>query len=224
MRELRLNAMTDAQVHDIFPTPLWVVDFGADVHEPLNARLVETLYAMIGPRPELGPAATMQTDNDLQTFDEFADIVALAAEAVEGAIRHLEVDCGNFEFTGFWANINPPGCVATPHAHPNNFLSGVYYVQTDAGSDSIYFADPRPQAGVIWPPYKSDNRYSGNEASVPAKPGRMIVFPAWLVHGVPANRSARDRISMSFNVMFPEFTETMSQPKWQPSVRLKRGT
>jgi hypothetical protein len=50
----------------------------------------------------------------------------------------------------------------------------------------------------------------------------MVVFPAWLVHGVPANRSDRDRISMSFNVMFPQFTEIMSPPKWKPSVRLKR--
>ncbi|MEE8333082.1 MAG: TIGR02466 family protein, partial [Alphaproteobacteria bacterium] len=132
------------------------------------------------------------------------------------------VDCENFEFTGFWANINPTGASATAHAHPNNFLGGVYYVQTDPEGDSIYFTDPRPQAGVISPPYKEENIYSGNEASVPAKPGRMVVFPAWLVHGVPANGSEHDRISMSFNVMFPQFTENMSQPKWEPSVRLKR--
>ena len=38
------------------------------------------------------------------------------------------------------------------HSHPNNFLSGVYYVQTHEGADSINFHDPRPQTGIIRPP------------------------------------------------------------------------
>lgn len=218
-----LDAMTDTQVHNIFPTPLWVVDFAPEIYRPLNHRLKTVLYDMMGARPQAGRVGTMQTDNDLQTYDEFTDIVALAGQAVQAAIAHLQVECENFEFTGFWANINPPGEAATPHAHPNNFLGGVYYVQTDPGADSIYFTDPRPQAGVISPPVMEDSIYSGNEVSVPARPGRMVVFPAWLVHGVPANRSTRDRISMSFNVMFPHFTENMSRPKWQPSLQLKRA-
>ena len=56
-----------------------------------------------------------------------------------------------------------------------------------------------------------------------AKDGRLIIFPAWLSHGVPANRSNRDRISVSFNIMFTSYSETMSKPKWSPTVRLKRG-
>jgi hypothetical protein len=31
--------------------------------------------------------------------------------------------------------------------------------------------------------------------------GRMYVFPGWLEHGVDENQSARDRISISFNVL-----------------------
>jgi hypothetical protein len=30
--------------------------------------------------------------------------------------------------TGCWANVNPPGSYHPTHNHPNNFLSGVYYV------------------------------------------------------------------------------------------------
>ncbi|MDF1624011.1 MAG: putative 2OG-Fe(II) oxygenase, partial [Pseudohongiella nitratireducens] len=31
--------------------------------------------------------------------------------------------------------------------------------------------------------------------------GRLYVFPGWLEHGVEENRSDRDRLSISFNVL-----------------------
>ena len=48
----------------------------------------------------------------------------------------------------------------------------------------------------------------------PADEGTLLVFPAWLVHSVDANRSERLRISASFNAMFSSYGETMSQPLW----------
>jgi hypothetical protein len=41
--------------------------------------------------------------------------------------------------------LGPPAADATP-SHPDNFLSGVYYLQTQAGPDTINFHDPRPRA------------------------------------------------------------------------------
>ena len=35
-----------------------------------------------------------------------------------------------------------------------------------------------------------------------------------VVHSVDANRSAEQRISVSFNLMFPTYTEVMSKPMW----------
>lgn len=210
------------KVHNLFPTPIWVVDLEPKIYEPLNRQLLANLETMMGDRPSVKPGGTLQTDNDLHTFEAFVDLTERISAAVEGVLRFLDVDYEGFEITGCWANINPPGGINTPHTHPNNYLSGVYYVQTAAGADSIFFSDPRPQAGMILPRMKRENAYSGNEAIVEAKVGRMIVFPSWLVHGVPANRSGQDRVSFSFNAMFSSFTETMSAPRWKPTARLKR--
>jgi hypothetical protein len=35
---------------------------------------------------------------------------------------------------------------------------------------------------------------------------------------VDANRSARPRISLSFNLMFPGFAEEMARPGWKPGI------
>jgi uncharacterized protein (TIGR02466 family) len=213
--------MPETVVHNFFPTPVWVVDFEAETHLPLNETLVRTLYAMLGDQPGLAPGAVLQTDTDLHERDEFADLTALIANSVTGVIKFLKLDKTDFLFTGCWANLNPRGGINTPHTHPNNYLSGVYYVQVNDGVDSIFFGDPRPQAIVMSPPVREENIYTGNEVEIEARAGRLVIFPSWLSHGVPANRSAADRISISFNVMFPNYTEEMSPPKWQPTARLK---
>jgi ectoine hydroxylase-related dioxygenase (phytanoyl-CoA dioxygenase family) len=46
--------------------------------------------------------------------------------------------------------------------------------------------------------------------------GTLLIFPAWLPHSVDANRSESERISISFNIMFSSFTESMSGPLWDP--------
>jgi len=214
--------MPETQIHNLFPTPVWVIDFEPNVHEPLNAHIVRQLDTMLHERPEVGVGGTLQTDNNLHEFDEFADMVVQIQRGVVAVLEFLDVKYDAFEITGCWANINPPGGINTPHTHPNNYLSGVYYVQTQTGADSIFFSDPRPQASVMMTPTNSRNVYSGNEVSFDARPGRMIMFPSWLTHGVPVNRSNRDRISVSFNIMFTGYSETMSKPSWSPSVRLTR--
>jgi uncharacterized protein (TIGR02466 family) len=214
--------MPETNVQNLFSTPVWVIDFEPAIHEPLNADIIRRLDAMVGERPTVDVGATLQTDNNIHEFEEFADLVTQINKGTAAVLEFLDVKYDTFEITGCWANINPAGGINTPHTHPNNFLSGVYYVQTQPGADSIFFSDPRPQASVVLPPTNNENIYSGNEVSFDTKAGRMIMFPAWLTHGVPANRSNRDRISVSFNIMFPGFTESMSKPLWSPSVTLKR--
>ena len=44
--------------------------------------------------------------------------------------------------------------------------------------------------------------------------GTLLAFPAYLQHSVDANASAEERISISFNIMFSDFTENLSKPLW----------
>lgn len=214
--------MPKTHLQNLFATPVWVIDFEPAVYQPLNARIIRHLDSLIGMRPAVDVGATLQTDHNIHEFDEFADLVVQINKGTAAVLEFLDIDYKKFEITGCWTNINPKGGVNKPHIHPNNFLSGVYYVQTQPGADSIIFSDPRPQASVVLPPNHSENAYSGNEVSFDAVEGRLIVFPSWLTHGVPANRSDRNRISVSFNIMFSGYTDTMRKPSWSPSVTLKR--
>ena len=50
-------------------------------------------------------------------------------------------------------------------------------------------------------PGRSSTRVSANGANAQSKKGRLLIFPAWLKHTVPANDES-ERISISFNLMF----------------------
>src|SRR4029434_6942777 len=98
------------------------------------------------------------------------------------------------------------------HAHPNTFLSAVYYVQVAEGADTINFHDPRPQAAVVRPPVAALTAYNTDQVVIKVASGMLLVFPAWLAHSVDANRSGLPRISISFNVMVPGFAESIAGP------------
>ena len=63
-------------------------------------------------------------------------------------LRFLKAGPYAIEITGCWVNILAAGGAHKRHAHPNNFLSGVYYVRTGPGSDAINFHDPRVQTAL----------------------------------------------------------------------------
>jgi uncharacterized protein (TIGR02466 family) len=100
------------------------------------------------------------------------------------------------------------------HQHPNNFLSGVYYVRTHPGADTINFHDPRNQSGIIRPPVVELTAENTDQVVVRVKDGTMLLFPAYLQHSVDANASDEERISISFNIMFSSFTELLAKPLW----------
>jgi len=143
-------------------------------------------------------------------------------KAVKASLDFMQVDYRDFAITGCWANFNPTGGLNSAHTHPNNYVSGVYYVKTPSGADAIEFTDPRPAAVALMPRTKQLNRFNGNRMTVQVKPGRIVMFPAWLSHSVPANRTSEERISIAFNAMFTDVAETMAAPLWKGTLPFKR--
>ena len=140
-----------------------------------------------------------QTSYDLaenQTFKWFAQDVYKTAFDI---FDKLNYDVQDIKITGMWGNILKHGETHSPHTHSNNFLSGVFYLESDAKT-GITFVDPRPAADVLVPRKKKKTNENSNLLSYISKQNRLIIFPSWLVHWVPINKSKRDRISISFNI------------------------
>ena len=106
-----------------------------------------------------------------------------------------------------WANINYPGSYNKQHMHPNCNWSGVYYVKVPKNSGNLFVEDPRPGPNIILPRRTEElPRALWRVIIYPAIEGQIIMFPAWVPHGVEINESKEKgeqgwRVSISFNFL-----------------------
>jgi len=167
---------------------------------------------------------------DSKEFTELKNLVKLAClEYLQQiyAASLSALDLAQLELS-IWASVTPSRQPDVPeedstggrlglafHDHPLALLSGVFYVQ--AGGKSVaertptVFADPR---GTTPFRYTRSSRVGGQSEEATLEPtapfhrlayahasdGLAIVFPSWLVHGVPPHHGSEDRVVFAFNL------------------------
>ncbi|WP_284735814.1 2OG-Fe(II) oxygenase family protein [Dongia deserti] len=203
----------------MFPSFVWKAELARGVFQPMNAALIAALGEIGAPLSSLRPEQSWQSPHDLHERAPFRALIDCVQAAAQGALSYLKVSHAGILVSGCWANVNAPGAAHPEHSHPNNYLSGVYYVRTPPGADTIDFHDPRPQAGIVRPPVTALTAENTDEVVVRVTEGTLLLFPAWLCHSVDANASQELRISFSFNLMFRSYAETMARPLWEPGTR-----
>jgi uncharacterized protein (TIGR02466 family) len=208
-----------SDVIPMFPTLVWKVELEAQVREAIGVRALAALARMRSGQAPLARGQGWQSVQTLHTLEDFSDLMVPVRRAVAGILRFLRIAHEAFEVTACWATVLAPGAEHRAHDHPNNFLSGVYYLRTHAGADTISFHDPRNQAAVIRPPVTELTAENTDQVVVRVKDGTLLLFPAYLRHSVEANASTAERISISFNIMFSAFTENLTRPLWSPERR-----
>ena len=208
--------MHASDVVPMFPTLAWKIQLEEGLCKTISARALPALSLMRSREPPLRPGRGWQSAQTLHMREEFQDLVSPVHHAAAGILKFLRIGYDVFEITACWATVLAPGAEHRVHDHPNNFLSGVYYLKTQAGADTINFHDPRSQAGIIRPPVTELTGENTDLVVVRVTDGTLLLFPAYLRHSVGANASREDRISISFNIMFSAFSETLAKPLWSP--------
>ncbi len=219
MAAKRASVIAASDVLSLFPTLVWKTELKQEVSEAINSDIRKKLDELTQSIPELRPGQSWQSNQDLHRLQEFRELVSCIGLTTKSVLEFLRIVYGAFEISACWANINARGAEHKIHSHPNNFLSGVYYVRVQDGADTINFHDPRPQTGIIRPPVAQLTSANTDQAVVKISPGTLLLFPAWLPHSVNPNMSDEKRISISFNIMFTSFTEKMSAPLWDGGLR-----
>jgi uncharacterized protein (TIGR02466 family) len=203
-----------SDVIPMFPTFVWQVRIEAGLRDALREPILAAIAEMRVRLPPLAPGQGWQSGQALHRREDFRELVACVDRGVATILRFLRIGDERCEITGCWATVLAPGAAHKLHSHPNNYLSGVYYVRTGPGADSINFHDPRRQTGVIRPPVVELTAENTDQVVVKVRDGTLLMFPSYLEHSVDANTSDAERVSVSFNVMFSSFTERLSKPLW----------
>lgn len=211
----------DSDLLSLFPTFVWKLRWAPDLVAGVNASIFACMDSDNDQWRTLAPGTSWQSDPHLHRVTAMAEFVVEVCASAQSVLRFLHVADAALDVTGCWLNVNSKGSAHGVHLHPNNYLSGVYYVQTPPGANTINFHDPRPQTSVLRPPVTQLNSQNADQVVVTVDAGMLLLFLAYLPHSVSPNESEQPRISVSFNLMFAEFSARMSAPQWSGTDTLR---
>ena len=104
---------------------------------------------------------------------------------------------GNMKFTMLWLNCYESMNWQERHQHSPGQWSGIYYAIFDSKEHSpTHFYHPNENL-------LASNGIDSNATLEPKiQEGDMIIFPSWLEHAAPLNKSSKLRATISFNFYF----------------------
>ncbi|MEK9684989.1 MAG: 2OG-Fe(II) oxygenase family protein [Rhodospirillaceae bacterium] len=201
-------------VVELFPTHIWVHDLERSKAASICEKVFAQVEKRMPPVDEISGGHSVQSGTQMQNDPAFGDLMECVDKAAQDVLSFLGKKGESLQVTGCWANVSGPNSHHREHSHPNNFLSGVFYVKTPKGGDTINFHDPRPAAHAIAPHFERPSMHNLSTMFVEAKPGRIMIFPSWLRHSVDPNSGEGLRVSVAFNLMFGRYSERHSRPKF----------
>jgi len=170
------------------------------VPEAENRALVEAARALRREFPESTRANLYTTYGSVASVldrAEWAPLAQAVAGHVAAYLRQTETRTDlRCTIPDSWVSISSPGEYERMHIHAGSYVSGVYYLATAPGCGNIFF---ETMDDNLWASARTRPE-NFNSISYEPRDRRLILFNSNVPHHVAQNRSAGERIALSFNV------------------------
>jgi len=182
-------------IHNLFPTAVGIYKLDRD----LTDKEIDFIKGQ-ETRPNMGN--TTSTDNTIlrnKPLIKIRDFIETSIADYFKTIHNPKHDV-SLKITQSWVNYTEPGQWHHKHAHPNSYISGVFYPQANRETDKIYFY--RDGFQMIKLPPQEWNLWNSESWWFEVGTGELVLFPSSLTHMVETVQGTDTRISLSFNT-FP---------------------
>lgn len=178
------------EIINSFPTEIFVFR-NPEIDNQSLVNILKTLDNV-----EIKQSTTLSMLYDLRKLESFKGLFDWFNQCLEEVRTTMKYDCDSFEITNSWFNVALAGynMHQNYHRHSMSFFSAVYYL-TD-GAPTL-FEDPvnhrtQAQLEVLRHDYRP---------SIPsiAEPGKLVIFPSWMMHSSQMHLDPTDRYIVSFN-------------------------
>jgi uncharacterized protein (TIGR02466 family) len=182
-------------IHNLFPTPVGIYKLDRDLTE-------KELSFIKGQKTRSNMGNATSEDNTILRNKNMTKMRNFIETSVADYFKSIYNPKHNvsLRITQSWTNYTEPGQFHHKHAHPNSFVSGVFYPQANRETDKIYFY--RSGFQMIKFPPENWNVYNSESWWFQVGTGDLVLFPSSLEHMVETVQGDQTRISLSFNT-FP---------------------
>ena len=179
-----------------FSLPIWYDHVGLDM-APLAAKCLEMEAEGYPHRTVSNVGGWQSNDVKLNEVDVFKPLLAHVEAKVGEACRQIEQGF-KVKYDNSWININRKGDANKAHCHPLTTLSACIYLQAPEGCGNIIF---HGNDMVNHYPIFTDSPLFSTDVIYKPEAGKLLVFPACILHSVESNQSDEPRISIAFNFL-----------------------
>ena len=207
------NRLSAATLVRLFPYPVMHYDWPES--DGLNDRLKEiilnTRSSSAGVVKTNRGGWQSTTDLEKWVYPEITDLLgrirALAQQYLAQALGAKDDRFDSGWLIRAWANVNQRGNFNRTHDHLGrySFLSGIYYVDVgdvrsddSVGGRTVFEDWANVPVSIL-----DDPDLSRTNFCMTPRNGRMVLFPASLMHSVETYSGSRPRISIAFNLHHP---------------------
>jgi len=181
----------DMEYHDLFPTVVGVSNIGRSFKkEEINTIHGLEFIQNIG--------NSLSTNTNVLDIQALSEIKKFCLESIAIYVKQI-INPKNdllIKITQSWINVTDKNQSHHRHNHPNSFISGSFYIETD-DRDKITFYNPKQ------PIYEIESEeftpYNSGQWWMPSKTGNLLLFPSTLEHSVETKKHEGYRVSLSFN-------------------------
>jgi uncharacterized protein (TIGR02466 family) len=189
-----IKIMPEPNVHGLFPTPVLFAKFHRDWTKEEKEFFEET-----------AKSTTQNTGNktssdryvlDHPVMKEIREYYQFYLNYYMEKIYAPKYSVETY-ITQSWMNYTDTGQFHHKHAHPNSWLSGCIYVNTDREKDRITFY--KEGYSRINLPTENFNPYNSESWWFSVGTGDVVIFPSYLTHMVEQTTSNDTRVSIAIN-------------------------
>jgi len=179
-------------IHNLFPLPIGFFRLGRDLTP-------SELSFVMGQDKYPNQGNVTSANRTILKNKEMTDIRDFIENSMLEYFKEVHDPKGDVALyvTQSWANYTDPGQYHHKHAHPNSFISGVFYPQADRSVDKIYFYKSGYERIKVQP--ATWNHWNSESWWFEVGAGDLILFPSHLEHMVETKVGNETRVSIAFN-------------------------
>lgn len=190
-----------AQVFPLFPTPLYVTSYEGDTTEIIKyfdsceMNPGNEAYGAISKNTYVieHPVCRPLSEFIMDCFKDYATNI----------MRYKYQD---LQFAQSWLTYKEKGQAHKVHTHPNTLLSAVFYYDHEPGDSAICFSKVCTALGrsYLEPSLLEDFQdymYAQEQMYFYPVKNNLIIFPSWLLHGVPPSNVDKVRKALGVNAL-----------------------